>query len=354
MASRPRRLVLLLAETLAPASVLMIVTLAAQSPLTAQSTRQSLSQDPACQALTPVSAGGPAPRAADVVVIRWLGTTNYELAYRGNVYLLDAHYDRLPKNHAIGVGPKQITRASAIFIGHAHYDHVSDAATIARQTGAAVVGAPSTRDAVVAMGLPAKQASTVKGGEVLEYPGVTVQAVRGTHDVIASIVPAGHLEKQQAALQAASLVPPLTDAERQQADRIRARGSSDPALPTEGVMTYLFTFGRDFRIVFVDTPGPITEAQRQMMQTTPPVDVALLPYVYFEAGISPLVQLATLFKPSTVFLGHHDGPGVAQWAANYPAALALRDALPSVRTMDVLYRTPVCFGTTSKEMFTGW
>ena len=326
----------------------------AQSPLTAQSTRQSLSQEAACQALTPVSAGGAAPKAQDVVVIRWLGTTNYELAYRGNVFLLDAYYDRLPKNHAIGVGAKEITRASAIFVGHAHYDHVADAATIARQTGATVVGASSARDAVVTMGLPAKQVSTVKGGEVLEYPGVTVQAVRGTHDVIATLVPAGHLEKQQAALQTASLVPSLTDAERQQADRIRARGSSDPALATEGVIGYLFTFGRNFRIVFVDTPGPITDAQRQMMQTVPSVDVALLPYVYFEAGISPLIELAKLFKPATVFLGHHDGPGVAQWAANYPAALALREALPAVRTMDVLYRTPGCFNTTSKDMFTSW
>ena len=343
-----------LAAVSAPASVVVILTLMAQSPLTAQSTKQSLSQEPVCQALTPVSAGGPAPKAQDVVVVRWLGTTNYEVAYRNNVFLLDAYYGRLPKNHAIGVTAKQITRANAIFIGHAHYDHVADAATIARQTGATVVGASSTRDAVVAKGLPAKQVSTVEGGEVLEYPGVTVQAVRGTHDVIATVVPAGHLDKQRAALEAASLVPPLTEAERQQADRIRASGSSDPVLATNGVITYLFTFGSDFRLVFVDTPGPITGAQRQVMQTVRSVDVALLPYVYFEAGLQPLVELARLFNPATVFLGHHDGPGVAQWAANYPAALALRDALPQVRTMDVLYRTPVCFSATSKEMFTGW
>ena len=343
-----------LAGALAPASLGIILALMAQSPLDAQSTTRSLAQEPACQALTPVSAGGPAPKAQDVVVVRWLGTTNYELAYRGDVYLLDAYYDRLPKNHAVGVAAKDITRARAIFVGHAHYDHVADAAAIARQTGATVVGAPSARDVVVSMGLPAKQASAVRGGEILEYPGVTVQAVRGAHDVIATTVPAGHLEKQQAALQAASLVPPLTDAERQQADRIRARGSTDAAVASDGVITYVFTFGRDFRVAFVDTPGPITDAQRQMAQTMPSVDVALLPYVYFEAGISPLVELAKLFKPATVFLGHHDGAGVAQWAANYPAALALRDALPRVRTMDVLYRTPVCFSTTSREMFTAW
>jgi hypothetical protein len=84
------------------------------------------------------------------------------------------------------------------------------------------------------------------------------------------------------------------------------------------------------------------------------VDVALLPYVNFDAGILPLVELAKVFKPATIFLGHHDGPGVALWASNYPAALALRDVLPKTRTMDVLYRTPVCFSTTSKAMFIGW
>lgn len=343
-----------LAGVIVSATVPILVTMVTQAPLTAQSTTQTLSQEPACQELTPAAAGGPAPKAQDVVVVRWLGTTNYELTYRGNVFLLDAYYDRLPKSHAIGVGTKEITRASAIFIGHAHYDHIADAATIAQQTGATVVGASSARDAVSAMGLPAKQVSTVKGGETLTYPGVSVQAVLGRHDVIATAAPAGHLDKQQAALQAASLVPPLTDAERQQADRIRARGSSDPALATEGVIGYLFTFGNGFRIMFVDSPGPVTDGQRQVMRGIPSVDVALLPYLHFEAGIAPLVELATLFKPATVFLGHHDGPGVAMWAANYPAALALRDALPKVRTMDVLYRTPVCFSTSSKEMFTTW
>jgi hypothetical protein len=43
-----------------------------------------------------------------------------------------------------------------------------------------------------------------------------------------------------------------------------------------------------------------------------------------------------------------------KWASNYPAALAIRDASPKTRTMDVIYRTPVCFDTRSKEMVIGW
>jgi L-ascorbate metabolism protein UlaG (beta-lactamase superfamily) len=330
-----------------------VLALAMDHALTAQGTTHALAQEPACQALTPAAAGGPAPKAPDVVVIRWLGTTNYEVAYRGNVFLLDAYYDRVPNNHAIGMAPKDVTKATAVFIGHAHFDHISDAAAIAKQTGAAVVGAASARDVLTASDVPPRQVTVVKGGETLDYPGVTVQAVLGHHNVIASAVPPGHLEKQQAALQAASLVPPLTAAQEQQAAAIRARGSRDPALPREGVIGYLFTFANDFRLMFVDSPGPVTAAQQQVMQKIPSVDVALLPYVNFDAGIPPLVELAKVFKPATIFLGHHDGPGVALWASNYPAALALRDVLPKTRTMDVLYRTPVCFSTTSKAMFIG-
>ncbi len=331
-----------------------IVAVALPHLVTAQGSPQALAHEPACQALTPAAAGGPAPQAQDVVVIRWLGTTNYELAYRGNVFLLDAYYDRLPNNHSIGVTPKDVTKATAIFIGHAHFDHISDAAALAKQTGATVVGASSARDVLAAAGVPLRQVRVVKGGDTLAYAGVTVQAVLGHHNVIATTVPPGHLEKQQAALQAASLVPPLTAAQEQRAGEIRARGSRDPALPREGVIGYLFTFANDFRLMFVDSPGPTTPAQRQVMERIPPVDVALLPYVNFDAGIPPLVELAKVFKPATIFLGHHDGPGVTLWASNYPAALALRDVLPETRTMDVLYRTPVCFSTASKEMFIGW
>ncbi len=341
-------------SAVASAILAAILVLAAPHAAMAQGSSQALAHEPACQVLTPAAAGGPAPKAQDVVVVRWLGTTNYELAYRGNVFLLDAYYDRLPNNHSIGLAPQEVTKATAVFIGHAHFDHISDAAAVARQTGATVVGAASAREVLTAGDVPSRQVRVVKGGETLDYPGVTVQAVLGHHNVIATTVPAGHLEKQQAALQAASLVPPLTAAEEQRAAAIRSRGSRDAALPREGVIGYLFTFANDFRLMFVDSPGPVTAAQRQVMQKIPSVDVALLPYVAFDAGIPPLVELAKVFKPATIFLGHHDGPGVALWASNYPPALALRDVLPKTRTLDVLYRTPVCFSTTSKAMFIGW
>ena len=335
------------------AALASLLTLLAAS-VYAQGAKAVMRQEPACQSLTPVSAGGPAPKNADTVVVRWLAWTNYEIAYRGNVFLLDAYYDRGPRMHPLGLGPADLKKATAIFIGHAHFDHMSDAATVGTQTGAPVIGASFAGDVLAEGGLPAKQFRAVKGGEVMQYPGVTVEAVLGHHNVIATQVPPGFLEKQATALEAASLQKPVSAAEEQQLDAIRARGSRDPKIADQGVINYLFTFGNGFHLLFADSPGPITESQRALAQKVPAVDVAMLPYFDFEAGIPPLLELVKTFKPSTVFLGHHDAEGTMKWASNFPAALAIRDASPKTRTMDVIYRTPVCFNTASKEMFIGW
>lgn len=335
-------------------SVALFIALVAAASLDAQSVRQTMQQDPACQALTPVAAGGALPKDPETVVIRWLGHTNYELVYRGNVFLLDTYYDRVPRSHPIGVAPADMKKATAIFVGHPHFDHISDAPVVAKQTGAQVIAAPSAGDFLAKAGVSAKQFRAVKGGEVLQYPGVTVEAVLGRHNVIATTLPEGFLEKQNAALQEAALQKPYSPEEVKQAEAVRARSSRDPNIATTGVINYLFTLGNNFRVMFADSPGPVTDGQRALMAKVPSVDVAMLPYFAFEAGIPPLVDLVKTFKPSTVFLGHHDAAGTMQWASNYPPAYAIREASPQTRTLDVLYRTPVCFNTASKEMVIGW
>ncbi len=313
-----------------------------------------MQHEPACQGLTLASAGGPLPRDAETLVIRWLGHSNYELVYRGRVFLLDAYYERLPRSHPLGFAPGDITTATAVFIGHPHFDHMADAATVARRTGAAVVGATFAGEVLSKAGVPARQFIPVKGGEVLQYPGLTVEAVLGHHNVIATTVSQGHLEKAETALREAALDQPLSDSQTAQADVIRARGSRDPGIAKAGVINYLFTLGNNFRVLFADSPGPITDGQRALMRKIPGVDVAMLPYVLFEAGLPPLVELVKTFRPATLFLGHHDGPGTMRWASHYPPAYAIRAISPETRTLDVLYRTPVCFDTATRDMVIGW
>lgn len=335
-------------RVLATAALLAVLT----SPAFGQSGKAAMQQDPACQSLTPVSVGGPAPKNTDTVVVRWLSFTNFEVAYRDSVFLLDAYFDQTPRRHAPGVAVKDFKKATAIVVGHAHFDHISDAPAIARQTGSRVVGGFGALDYLKSHGLGEQQFTLAKTGDVLRFPGVVVEAVQGAHSSPDALkIPAEHNAKQTAAISVAALQEPFTDAEKAQDAAVRARGNTDPRVATEGVIDYLFTFGNSFRLLFVDSNGGITDALRRL---TPDIDVGLFPWQYFDAGIPALVDLVKLTRPSTVFLGNHDGVGTMGWAANYPAALAIRDASPKTRTMDVIYRTPVCFNAVTKEMVIGW
>ena len=325
-------------------------------PLLAQSGNPQMRQDAACQSLTPVSAGGPAPRSADTLVVRWLSHMNYELAYRGNVFLLDAYYDQAPRRPSIGVDVSDLKRVTAIFISHSHFDHVADAPRIAKQTGATIVGAAiGNQTYVTRSAVPAKQFKAVGNADVLHFPDVVVEAVSGSHNSPEALgIPADYVQKQQAAIQAASLQQPFTESERKRDAEVRARGDDDAKVATEGVIDYLFTFGNRFKVMFIGSHGGITDPQRQLAIRVPSVDIALLPYLFFDAGIPGVVDLVRLLNPSTVFLGNQDNVGTMGWASNYPPALAIREVSPKTRTMDVIYRTPVCFNTSTKEMVIGW
>src|SRR4051812_39266749 len=90
----------------------------------------------ACNSTTAAVTGGPLPPPqSDTVVIRWLGNANFEFAYKGKVYLFDAYFDRTPRSHKIGFAAKDVTKAEAIFVSHAHFDHISDIGPVARRTG---------------------------------------------------------------------------------------------------------------------------------------------------------------------------------------------------------------------------
>lgn len=140
----------------------------------------------ACRSLTPTA---PTPPSS-ILSIRWLGTTNFELVYRDQVILLNTYYDRGPQNRSIGFTPGQVTRANAIYIGHGHFDHMSDAVTVAAQTGAPVIGAPTAVDAVIRMGMPAAKGVPVtgRGGELQQYNGFTVEPILAQHSTLSPAV----------------------------------------------------------------------------------------------------------------------------------------------------------------------
>jgi Beta-lactamase superfamily domain len=125
----------------------------------------------ACRSPVPAAMGGPLLRDPGKIMLRWLSTSNYELVYRGQVFLLDAYFERGPRNRPTGIVPSEVKQTDAIFIGHAHFDHMSDAAPIAQKTKAKVVGAPITIETAYKLGLPEGQGTVVAGGETLKFRG---------------------------------------------------------------------------------------------------------------------------------------------------------------------------------------
>src|SRR5215212_9090403 len=112
----------------------------------------------ACNSVVPALIGGPVPpETSDIAVFRWLGNSNYEIAYHGKVLLIDTYYDRTARNHPIGFRAADVNRADALLVGHAHFDHISDIGPVSRQTGAPVIGSEITIDTAIKLGTPAAQ-----------------------------------------------------------------------------------------------------------------------------------------------------------------------------------------------------
>src|ERR1700741_151516 len=154
----------------------------------AQSRYPALEQEPACQSLMPAAAGGPLPRNPDVVVLRFLGVSNYELAYRDNVILLDAGLDKLSWWAPNNITPEEMTKhVNAILIGHAHGEHLWDAPFLAEKTGGLVVADPISMRWIRGTGrVNDKKMAVVKGlgGETFKFNGFSVEAVLGHHNIV--------------------------------------------------------------------------------------------------------------------------------------------------------------------------
>ena len=320
-------------------AVAAILTLGAL--LSSVNTRAQAPASEACDSYTPAAIGGPMlAKNDDRVVLRWLANINYEVDYRGQIFLFDAAYNRKPRNRPLGFTAEQVKKADLIFIGHAHFDHMSDAAMVARQTGAKVVGDPIAIDTAVKLGLPRAQAIVVKGGESFKFGDVTVDVALAHHsEPGAGLTTAlGNLYTLENG--------PLSPEEQAATDAVRARGSSDPAITDKGTMAYALTFPDGFKIVHVSSGGPITEGDRALAKKLGPVDVAIVAY-QAHATFAPLVSatfpLVQLFQPKLYLPGHHDA-SYGTWIdlGVEPLLEKIREELPGTKFVAPLYRSPIC------------
>jgi L-ascorbate metabolism protein UlaG (beta-lactamase superfamily) len=302
---------------------------------------QAAGAEDACRSLVPAAMGGPLLADPGRIVLRWLSTSNYELVYRGQVFLLDAYFDRGPRNRPTGIVPAEVTKTDAIFIGHAHFDHMSDASPIALKTKAKVIGAPITIETAVKLGLPEARGTAVAGGETLKFPGVTVDAALAQHSTLSRDVldTLGKLYD----LDAGPATPQQAAAER----AIAAKGTFAPDVITRGTIAYGFTFDTGFKLVWIDSAGPVTDGVRALAQKLAPVDIAIVAYQghpVAQTQIPVTLELVKPFRPRIFMPAHHDQIfGTFVDLGVEPLFEAIEDALPGTQTIAPLHQRPYCF-----------
>jgi L-ascorbate metabolism protein UlaG (beta-lactamase superfamily) len=277
---------------------------------------------------------------SDTVVIRWLGNANFEFAYKGKVYLFDTYFDRTPRAHDIGFKAADVSKADAIFISHAHFDHISDVGPVARQTGATVVGTPLTAEVAERLGVPSKEIVVAKGGETMKFGDATMEIALAQH----STIQPGLTEIYDSLYKNDS--PPFTEEEQNQLKEVRSRGTFDPKVITEGTLAYGIVFPSGFKAVLIGSAGPITPGVRALAEKLGPVDVAIIAYqvhAVADTQIGYTWPFIDLFKPKLYLPAHHDSNPTA-WVdlGLEPLFLKIRDKLPNTAFLAPLYRSPIC------------
>lgn len=318
------------------------------------------STDEACGSLTPAAVGGPTPGDRNVLSVRWLGCACFELVYRDQVILLDAWYDR-PLCRSIGLTPDQVVRADVICIGHAHFDHIADAASIAKRTGAVVLADQTVGTGVLlSQGLATGQIRAVNGlgGELLHFDGFTIEPILAHHSVgPTSVNSEGETAGKEVTDGYLANLPPIAPADLAASLTVVRRGSFDPLILTKGTIAYLFTLDSGFRFVWLDSGGPITPQLQAVMARVRSTNFAIVGYQVqsfprFQVPVT--MSLVQLFNPDLFVPAHHDelllsldGKNLTALPdmATEPLLLAIREAMPKIRTAAPLYRTPVCINT---------
>ncbi len=117
--------------------------------------------------------------------VEWLGCATFRVRIKGRTLFFDTFVDRIASAAPVGVSSDTIDDADFLFISHSHLDHILGADTIAKNTGAPVIGSHETIRVMAENDVPAEQRWAVSGGETVDCgEGVTVRVFPSLHSCI--------------------------------------------------------------------------------------------------------------------------------------------------------------------------
>ncbi|MGB4861508.1 MAG: MBL fold metallo-hydrolase [Tepidiformaceae bacterium] len=259
------------------------------------------------------------------ITLDWLGCATFRLTLGETVVFLDAYMDRVPSAPAVGLSANDVTRADFVLVGHAHFDHIAGTESIAKNTGAMVIGSFESCRVMREQAVPASQLLPSQGGERYRLaPDVTVRVLPSLHSCTwttgslsamdAATGDLGLCEDERAAMAArvglGSTIGRRAETGDTAASELRAHlAGAVGSGQTGGPLAYLIETPQG-SIFWHDTSGCWTGVLRDLDP-----DVAILAAAGrgnidgepIQGSLADFVGIAAeLLQPKTIVLGHHD------------------------------------------------
>ncbi len=123
--------------------------------------------------------------------LTYLGVAGWQISAADTTLLVDPYFSRptLADDAPAQVDEQAVAqhvpkRAALVMVGHSHVDHLLDAPTVARLTGAQLMGTPSTAHYGRASGLAPDRIITVAGGEDHAFGSFAVRVIPSLHSFL--------------------------------------------------------------------------------------------------------------------------------------------------------------------------
>jgi hypothetical protein len=271
----------------------------------------------------------------DKVIMSWFGVTNFAMAIRGHVVLLDAWVPRGAHSGYVPSSPAELAalRPESIFIGHAHFDHAADAVPIAQASGATIIGSAeqcaalrSRADAMTAPHCVEALPANAPPGTRAEIPS----AIRGVEaTIVKHLHSAGKSPDGKDGYHVPVTPPPSTTQLEHPATPEDMAQLVEHAPDSEaGTVLYRFRVG-DLSLLWNDSAGPLADDAPgvfDVFRALRPIDVqvgAIQGFNQITNGMRDPRMYIEAFAPKLLVPTHHDdwAAGITTKGENYRAPL---------------------------------